>query len=200
MASGTDTGRMISGTGIEGDAQALSKDDVFEVFSNQRRRLVFDYLHRQDERGPVDISEISTHVAAAELETAPERINYDERKNVHTALRQFHLPKMDAADIVEFDNRTGDITLTEEGEELDVYLETVSGDEVPWATYFVLLSGTLVAAILAAWLHIYPFTMFTDLEWAGISSVASLVSSIVYLYSNRYEMHLGAGDIPHRQE
>jgi hypothetical protein len=191
---------MASGTHTRGDAQALSKDDVFEVFSNQRRRLVFDYLHRQDENNTVDISEISTHVASAELETPPERIKYDERKNVHTALHQFHLPKMDAAGIVEFDDRSGDITLTEEGKELDVYLETVSGDEIPWATYFVLLSGTMVAAILMAWLQIYPFTTFTDLEWAGIVSVASLVSSVAYLYSNRYEMRLGAGDGSHREE
>lgn len=191
---------MAISTSTGGEAPTLSKDDVFEVFSNERRRLVFDYLHRREEDGPVDVSEISTHVAAAELETTPERIRYDERKSVHTALHQFHLPKMDAAGIVEFDNRSGDITLTEAGRELDVYLETVSGDEIPWALYFVLLSGTMMAAVLAVWLGVYPFTVFTNLEWAGIVSVASLVSSLAYLYSSRYEMRLGTGDTPYGEE
>jgi len=191
---------MATTTKTGGESAALSKDDVFEVFSNQRRRLAFDYLQRRDDDGPVDVSEISTHVTAAELDTPPDRIRYDDRKSVHTALHQFHLPKMDAAGIVEFDSRSGDIRLTEEGKELDVYLETVSGDEIPWALYFVLLSGTMMSVILAVWLGIYPFTVFTNLEWASLISVASLVSSLVYLYHSRYEMRLGVGDTPYDGE
>jgi DNA-binding transcriptional ArsR family regulator len=173
---------------------SLSKDDVFDVFSNQRRRLVFDHLRRRDD--PVDMSELSTRITAVELGAKPEQVGYDDRKSVHTSLYQFHLPKMDEAGIVEFDRGSGDITLTEQGADLDVYLETVSEDEIPWALYFLLLSTTMLLAVAAVWMGLYPFTLFGYREWAGIVSVASFVSSLAYLYSSRYEMRLGAGDVP----
>jgi hypothetical protein len=72
-----------------------SRDDVFTVLGNGRRRNVIRALQRAD--GTVEISDLAEQVAAWENDIPLNRVTYDQRKRTYTALQQFHLPKMDEA-------------------------------------------------------------------------------------------------------
>ena len=136
--------------GASGDRTVeLTEENVFEVLSNERRRYAYHYLKQVDRR-PVDVKELTDHVAAWEYDKEPETVTTDERNRVATALRQFHLPKMDETGFVDYDRRRGEAVLRAEAADLEVYLDVVPGPDVPWSRYYlglaavdaVLLGGT----------------------------------------------------------
>lgn len=119
---------------------SLTRDEIFEVLSNQRRRYAFHYL-RQHEGDTVDVGDLAERIAAWESEKPPERLTAAERKRVKTALHQFHLPKMDDLRFVEYDANRGKVRLTDEVADVEIYLDIVPGLDVPWGHYYLGLSG-----------------------------------------------------------
>jgi hypothetical protein len=178
-----------------GDGEGISNDELFDVLSNRRRRYTLHYL-KQNGDDPIEMGDLSTQVAAWELETSPEALGYDERKRVHTSLYQYHAPKLDDAGIVEYDSRRGELELTEAGSDLDLYLEAVSGQDIPWATYHLLLSGVAVSLMSAVYLDVHPLTLLPDVTWGLFVAVGFLASSVVFVYDNRYAMRLGGEGPP----
>ncbi len=168
-----------------------TRDDVFEVLSNRRRRYALHHLKQLDSTEPVDLSLVSTQVAAWELGSDPQSLSYDDRKNVHTSLYQFHAPKMDEMGLIHYDKRGGTVELTEYGREIDVYLETVSGRQIPWSIYFFLLSLGATVLATAVWLDLAPFSLFSDVAWTEFIAISFLFSSSVFAYYNRYSMRVG---------
>ncbi len=111
--------------------------EIFDLLSNQRRRYTIHYCKREGEA--VTLGDLAEHVAAWELDKEVEAITSAERKRVYTSLQQTHLPTLERADMIEFDDRT--IELTDEAAELDVYLDIVPGDSVPWGVYYLGLTA-----------------------------------------------------------
>ncbi|WP_416838124.1 hypothetical protein [Haloferax sp. DFSO52] len=171
--------------------RAPTRDDVFEALSNRRRRYALHHLKQIDSGGPVELSDVSTQVAAWELGSEPGSLSYGDRKNVHTSLYQFHAPKMDELGLIHYDQRRGTVELTEYGQELDVYLETVSGRQIPWSIYFFLLSLGATVLVTLAWLNFYPFSVVSDVAVAEFVAITFLFSSSVFAYHNRYSMRVG---------
>jgi len=181
---------------VEGDqAQTPELGDVYEALSNRRRRFALHHLKQLDEEQPVDISTLSTQVAAWENGTDPEQLGYADRKNVHTSLYQFHVPKMDDLGLVNYDRSRGTVELTQYGRDVDVYLEAVYGREIPWATYFLLLSVVMTGVAVAAWADAPLFDLVSDGSWTLFVAVSFLVSSAAYAYSNR-SMRVGSEGSP----
>lgn len=177
--------------GSGGDSSGeISNDVLFDVLSNRRRRYALHYL-KQQEDARAEMGDLSTQVAAWEFDTEPEALAYDERKSVHASLYQYHAPKLDEAGVVDYDSRRGVVELTDAGADLDLYLEAVSGRDVPWATYYLLLSGVAVSLMSAVHLEVYPLTLVPDVTWGLFVAVAFLVSSAVFAYENRASMRLG---------
>ena len=194
-APATETNRAEDDGGPDDGPEEISNDDLFEVLSNRRRRYTLHYLkQRADE--PVEMGDLSTQIAAWETDTPPEELAYDERKRVHTSLYQYHAPKLDDAGIVEYDSQRGVVELTEAGSDLDLYLEAVSGRDIPWATYHLLLSGFAVSLMGAVYLDVPPTTLAPDATWGLFVAVAFLVSSAVFVYDNRFSMRLGSAGPP----
>lgn len=180
------------GAAIEsGLAAHPTRDDVFEALSNRRRRYALHHLKQLDTDEPVDLSDISTQVAAWELGSDPQNISYDDRKNVHTSLYQFHAPKMDDLGLINYDKRGGTVELTEYGQELDVYLETVNARQIPWSVYFLILSLGATLLVTLVWADFYPLSLVSDVAWAEFIAIMFLFSSVAFVYHNRYYMRVG---------
>jgi hypothetical protein len=164
-------------------ASALSRDVVFDVLSSTRRRYVLHHLRRTG--GTTNLKELSTTVASWEYDTPPEEVSSKQRTRVYTALRQSHLPKMDREDIVDFDPNSGDVTITSEATDLEVYLDIVPHDEIPWSTYYlgVGLIGTVVA--LATWLDVFPLAYVPDGLAALLLALIVTVSAAVHVRNHR---------------
>ena len=157
---------------------------MFDVLSNRRRRYALTHLKRRaDHRA--SLAELSRRVAAWEQGADPEELTYEDRKSAHTSLSQFHLPKMREAGLVEFDPEDGVVGLTDTGADVDVSLETVHGNDLPWHRYFLLLSALAVATVGAAAAGVPLLAGVPGLAIAGLVAVAFLCSSLAFLYDAR---------------
>ena len=174
--------------------------DVFDVLSNRRRRYALHHLkQRPDHR--VSLAELSSRVAAWEQGTDPEELTYEDRKSAHTSLSQFHLPQMRDAGLVEFDPADGVVRLTDRGAEIEVYLETVGGNDLPWHRYFLLLSVLCVGVVAAVDVGVPVLAAVPGLVLASLIAAVFLCSSLAFLYDSQYRMRVGGdGSPPEREE
>jgi len=90
----------------------LTRDDIFHVLQCRRRRLVLKFLQEYDGDGSVPMRDIAEHVAAVEHDTTVDGLASRQRQRVYIALYQDHLPKMDTAGIIDYDQSRGHVAPT----------------------------------------------------------------------------------------
>ena len=161
----------------------LSKDLVFTMLSNGRRRHVIHYLKQRGER--VTLRELSRQVAAWENGVETDDLDYKQRKRVYTSLHQTHLPKLNDAGIVDYDRDRGTVALDEAARELEVYMEIVPEKELPWSVYYLGLSGIAASLVFASGIGAWPFVLLPDVAWGIAITAMFTVSSIAHTYYAR---------------
>lgn len=82
-------------------SEGRTVDEVYEVLADERRRRAVASL--AEARPPVDGGTLARSVAAAEADAPTEAVSDDRAKRVHAKLYHVHLPKLDAAGLVEYD-------------------------------------------------------------------------------------------------
>ncbi len=102
------------------DPSELSKDIIFGLLSVKRRRRVLNYL--TDTNGHTTLSDLAEYIAAQEHDTEIRLLDSQQRKRVYVALYQCHLPKLDDADVIEFDRSRGTIERRPTADQLYPYL------------------------------------------------------------------------------
>lgn len=162
----------------------LTRDDLFDVLSNPRRRYALHMLRSEDEV-ELELGDMAEQVAAWENGTTIEELSACERKHVYTALQQRHLPRMDDMGVVEFDRRAGTVTPTDTLSEFDIYLEVVRGRDIPWSEYYLGLGAALAAVAMAAHFGVPGLGAVPGLGWAVFSTVVLLVSATVHYTVSR---------------
>lgn len=168
----------------------ISQDEVFTLLSNRRRRYTLHACKHQT--GPVELGPLAKQIAAWEHDKALKEVTSSERQRVYTALQQRHLPAMDDAGVIEFDRSL--ITLTDSARELDVYMDVVPRNTIPWAEYYFGVSVISVTLLAAAWAGVYP-PIVSELVWGVLIAMIFLLSSIVHVWSNK-SMRLGTAEKP----
>lgn len=176
--------------------EPLPREQVFDVLSNDRRRCVLQYLKRHDDRR-VELRELVDHVAAWENDMTPREVDSDARKRVYTALRQSHLPKLEKAGVVEYEHLRGEVELTDQASEVQLYLEQVPRDDIPWSEYYLGLSAVGAALTVVTWAGIYPFVHLSGIGLAAILVTIFALSAGVHTYdasrnrigADRYEVN-----------
>lgn len=108
------------------DASSLSKDAIFGLLRNSRRRSALRWLAEANGQGTT--SDLAEHIAAQENDVSVQAVTSQHRKRVYIALYQGHLPKMADFGVIEFDQSRGTVELTEAADDLWPYLEVT--DEV----------------------------------------------------------------------
>ena len=156
----------------------LSQDEIFEVLSNRRRRFVIHALKRRED--PIELSNLSTHVTAWELDVDPAEVEYDDRRNVYSTLQRTHLPKLEEKDIVTVDREENVVEPTPALENLEIYVEALGTKEIPWSLYYVGLAGVAVSLLLAVATGTPGFAALTPLDVAIFTATAFGVSSLVH--------------------
>jgi hypothetical protein len=163
--------------------ERLSHDTIFSMLSNQRRRYVIHFIKRDP--GPIRIRDLAQQVAAWENGIEVEELTYKQRKRVYTSLHQTHLPKLHDAGVVEYDRDRGTITLADGAAELDIYLDVVSENDIPWSDFYLGLSAVALALVVAAWVDIGPLAAIPDIAYAASLSLLFTAASIVHAYYTR---------------
>ncbi|MFB6178849.1 MAG: hypothetical protein ABEI77_03885 [Halorientalis sp.] len=187
---------MDAATSIEtGETEALrepSRQDLFEILSNVRRRYVIRYLLQHDE--PVDLRSLSEQVATWETGKPTPEVTAAERHRVYNALQQVHLPKMASAGVIEIER--DHINPTDALQEFQVYMEVVPGNDIPWSVYYGGLGvlGLFLTGALA--LGAYPLRFVPKLVYLALIATILTVSGLVNYYQQR-KMRLDVdGDPP----
>lgn len=164
------------------EAESLSKDDIYSMLSNRRRRLVLNYLRETAEE--VSVRELSREVAAMENGIEREELTYKQRKRVYTSLHQTHLPKLDDVGVIVYDRDRGNISLTPLATELGSFLDSTTERHVSsWSVYYLGLSGLSMLVVALAWTGLFPFSLVPDLGYAGLIAIGFAVSAALHVYT-----------------
>lgn len=159
-------------TDSEGD-EHLSKDVIFELLKNRRRREVLQYLLEADDT--VTLGELAEQIAAWENDIDINALSSDQRKRVYVALYQTHLPKMDDAGIVDYDQDRGLITLSDNADLLMMYLDTDNHRQDRWDRWYAGASILGLLGISAALLVSAIPTIGVAVAIVGVFVVISMV-------------------------
>ncbi|MCU4924906.1 ArsR family transcriptional regulator [Halobacteria archaeon AArc-dxtr1] len=160
----------------------LSKDVIFELLKNRRRREVLVYLLEAE--GTVTLGELAEQIAAWENDTEVNALSSDQRKRVYVALYQTHLPKMDDAGIVEYDQDRGLIELSDNADLLMMYLDTDNQRQDRWDRFYVGLSVIGLGLLSGAFLGIPPFSIAPTVAIAASIVVAFCALSLAHVLFN----------------
>jgi hypothetical protein len=175
-----------------GRFENLSKSEIFDLLRNKRRRYLLHYMKQAEK---AELGDLATRIAAWEYGEAVETVSSDQRKRVYTTLQQTHLPRMNEADIVDYDADRGVVRRTEHTDKLNVYLEVVPRNEFPWREYYLSLGAVSLGLGAAVWADVTPFTTVPDVTWVLLVATVLTLSAAVHVY-REHSMRLGAEEIP----
>lgn len=143
----------------------IAHDAIFDVLSSPRRRYVLYYLRRH---GPTDILDLTAEVAAWEYGCDVDDLTSQQRKRVYVSLYQTHVPKMDGLGIVDYDQDSGMIQLTDRADEIGRYLTTRPADHSSWQRAYLLMAA----------LGVVLFTLVVT-DWTVFARVPDSVAAFV---------------------
>lgn len=171
--------------------QTVDRGEIFDLLSNRRRRYTIHYCKREER--PVKLGELAEHVAAWELDKDVETITSAERKRVYTSLQQTHLPTLKRAGMITFDDR--EIELTENARDLEIYLDIVPGNSIPWGLYYLGLSALAGVVLALLWAKVIPTGTVPLLGWVTLVFALFAGSAVVHVLQNN-RMRLGELERP----
>lgn len=162
--------------------EELSRDLVFDILSNPRRRYVLFYLREHEDE--IGLQELASEVAAWENEVEVEELTRAQRKRVYVSLYQTHIPKLESAGIVEHDSEAGTVRLTNRAREVESYIEPDSGETTTWSLYYVALATISIPVFLAVAFDVGLFAVVPDVI-AGTVIILAFVAlaATQYVYT-----------------
>jgi DNA-binding transcriptional ArsR family regulator len=148
-----------------------SKDDLFQILSNSRRRYIIYYLSQEGDA--LSLKDLATKIAAVESDVPEAEITSDERQRVYISLYQTHLPKLEEADIVTYDEDERTVALTDDVLDSGFFWMDDVDEDAPtsWFRYYLGLSAVSWALVGGVWLSL---PLFSALGWSGVALVVSL--------------------------
>ena len=97
------------------EAGTLSLDAVYGILSESRRRYLLYYFLENDH---ANIEGLSLQIVAWERDVPIDTVDEAQKQRVMSSLIHSHLPKLEDHDVVEYDDRTGDIVVSDGFDEL----------------------------------------------------------------------------------
>ena len=94
----------------------LSDDELFHLLHTSRRRKAIQYLLEQN--STIHLSKLARHIAALEHDVSTTEVTQTQYQRVYIPLYQSHLPKLDEAGIVRYNQSRG---LVEPTDQLDIF-------------------------------------------------------------------------------
>lgn len=120
-----DADRQEEADAVATDSVELSKDVVFDILRNERRRRTLGFLR---DVGTTSLSDLAEHVAALENDKPVRDLTSSERKRVYVSLYQCHLQKMADAGVIDYDRSRGVVELRGPASQCFVYMDIEPGE------------------------------------------------------------------------
>lgn len=163
----------------------LTREHVFSLLSNRRRRYVFYSLER--EGGTTTIGDLATRIAAWESGVAVEDVSSKRRKVAYNALQQSHLPRLADRGLVVYDRETGTVERTERGERVGRYLKMVPGRDRRWSRLYLAIAGGACSIALALVVDVPLVSSVPAEAWFTVLAVALFAVAAVNVSAQRTE-------------
>lgn len=179
---------------LQKNTESPDSEEVFSVLSNRRRRYTLHYLLQRDEVA-TDLGTLSKQIAAWENGVELQEVTYDQRRNVYTALKQSHLPTLQSAGLVEYDDSRGEIEATSSSVDLDIYIDVVSDQTIPWSQFYLGLGAITLGLTGCRWIGLPLFDSIPPLVWAVLVASAFFLTGIGHFQYERTRK-LGADGPP----
>jgi hypothetical protein len=129
------------------DAAEIAPETAFDILRNSRRRLSITHL-LETEADAVSLSDLAEHVASVENDIPRANLTSAQRKRVYVSLYQSHLPRMEEARAVTFDQDSGVVALGPQASAVGAYLDTPTESDTTYRCYGVItLVGTALLTI-----------------------------------------------------
>ncbi|OVE85174.1 DUF7344 domain-containing protein [Natronolimnobius baerhuensis] len=164
-----------------GEEAAVSKDELFHLLQNERRRMVIRYLRGTE--GPVRMRDVAEQVAAWEHETTVEKLTSKQRQRVYIPLYQSHLTKLDDAGVIDYQKDRGIVERKPFADTVDAYLDIEHTDESPaetdattenWDDYYIVATAVCYMVLFGA---------VIELPFMSILSGIGLSALILFLFT-----------------
>ncbi|SEP74271.1 DUF7344 domain-containing protein [Natrinema salaciae] len=169
----------------------LTQAELFDVFSNARRRRAVQYLKRQG--GTCDLAPLVEQVAAWENDTDPDDVTRTQRRRVYISLYQTHLPMLEDHGIVDWDPDGHEIELLPSEDEFEPYLDRHLEEQRPWHRLYAGVTALGAVAFGLSVLAVGPLTAATaPAVTLGLCAVV-LSLSVVQHVSRRTDLDLPFG-------
>lgn len=168
----------------------LTKDEIFHVLQNERRRRVLQYLTGHGEEvgdsERFSMRDIAEQVAAWENDTTVEALTSTQRQRVYIALYQSHLPKLDSNGLINYNQDRGIVERLPLVDEVITHLDDdapavdeptgaaggpADTDESRWQQSYLGMSALSFALLLGGWLRLFPVSVLSGLELATLLTV-----------------------------
>lgn len=168
------------------DSATLDADEIFEILSSQRRRMVLYYLRQNDQTGTM--KDLARQIAAWENDVPIEDLTSQQRKRVYVSLYQTHLPKLADTGLIDYDSDAGDVRLTDRATDMDAFLTPTEDSEYSWRRHYVGLltigGGVMLLAVFGM-----PFVGETTLLFVAIALLIGylIMVGLEYWYRQRTE-------------
>ena len=169
----------------------LTQAELFDVFSNARRRRSVQYLKRQG--GTCDLAPLVEQVAAWENDVDPDEVTRTQRRRVYISLYQTHLPMLEEHGIVEWDPDDHTIELLPHEDVFEPYLDHRLEDQRNWHRLYVTVTTLGVLGLAVSWLSIGPLTTAAAPVVALALCLLVLAVSLVQHVSRRPDFELPIG-------
>lgn len=127
-------------------ADSLSTDEVLDLLSSGRRRFVIQYLAEEDR---TDLTQLARETAAWEHGVPPSAITDDGRRRTYISLYQTHLPRLEEANVITYDEDERTVELAENAQTLR---ESLPGQhrEPRWATYYLVVGAFALVGLFVS--------------------------------------------------
>lgn len=165
----------------ESDAR-IEECEIHDILRNERRKRVIQEL--QSNSRAMTLNELVERIAEMETGESPPPRNI--RKSVYSSLHQSHLPKLDDADVVHYDERGKTVSLGPKAGDLTPYMETTTPYGITWEAYYRRLSLLTLSVVFGAELGAPVFTVVPMLLFLGASLAVVAASATYQLWSDRW--------------
>lgn len=169
-------------TGGGPDTTRPSRDDLFDLLGNARRRRVLRHLL---EEPTITLTDLSARVAAWENDTPVADLSSRERKQVYSSLYQTHIPRLSDHNVVSYDANERVVRLTSDRDRLRELLFEEKSDAADvtqrWSRYFFWTATVGSATIAGNWLGTLPTGGVTTANLYGLLTVTFMMLSVSFV-------------------
>lgn len=164
---------------LDNNLRTLSYDVAFDLLRNTRRRFVLRQL--QDAPDGIELSELSSALAAMENDVPADELSREDRKRIYVSLYQTHIPKLEDSGVVRYDAEAGVVHPTERVSELASYFDDDTRLDSGMPMYLIVA----VAGLALYWVVnaiALPVVDSIDVG-VGILIAIAILSLVQYVYT-----------------